>query len=406
MNRIQRLLLLLDGLSDRPHPALKDRTPLQAAKLPVLDKLAREGLCGVADPLPNGEIATTVQGSLAVLGYKPEDLRISRGVIEALGCDAKLNGEDVALRGNWACLDANGFLKDRRAGRIRKNREELVGVLENIREWNDNIVDVYLGTEHRTAIVLRGPGLSNRISGSDPGDHHPEHIPPRVPQPLDQKDPRSRKTAILLQRFEQSARTLLADHPVNLERAKNGLFPANALISREAGKLPDRLPDIKSPHLAGTIISGEKTLNGIARMIGMDFHTLPSMTGSLDTDLAGKFQQTGEMLEKKDLVLLHIKGTDIASHNCDPEAKKNFLMRIDTELGRFLEARDSQLRFAVTSDHCTSSITGTHLNDPVPVVLWGTGIEKDGVEGFDEKQLKQGGLGRFSLSDVWEKLMN
>ena len=405
MKIMPRLLLLIDGLSDRPHPLLDQLTPLQVATIPNLDRLAREGLCGQADPLPNGKTATTVHGTLAVLGYDPLHYPVARGVIEALGCGVNLTGEEVALRGNWACLDENGFLKDRRAGRIRDGTRELVQELKRIREWNDYHVDVFQSTEHRAVIILSGPELSDQISGSDPGDHHPSGIPPRIPQPLDQQDARARKTAELLQRFELSARNLLVEHPLNKTRSQGGLFPANAIISREPGKLSTTMQTLKRQSFSTSLISGENTLKGIACITGMDFRTLPSMTGNLDTDLTTKFELAAELLTKQDLVLLHIKGTDIAAHNRDPKSKRDFLMRLDQELGRFLEGQQSALRIAVTSDHSTSCITGTHLHDPVPVVLWGPGIEKDSVEGFDEVQVAQGGLGRFKLSKLWNRLM-
>ncbi len=400
-----RLLLLIDGLPDRPHPALEGKTPLQAADLPVFDRLAAEGCSGLADVTVRESTITTVHGTLAVFGYAPEKLQIARGVIEALGCELRLEDTDVALRGNWATFDRRGLLRDRRAGRIREGSEELARELKKIRFEEENTVEVHPSTEHRLVLLLRGPDLSEHINGSDPGDSHPSGIPPRIPQPLDNQDPLARKTARLLHQFEQEAHRLLDRHPLNLERTKIGLLPANAIISREPGKQTNlKTVTSRNRTVQATIISAEKTIHGIARILGFDFYHQPEMTANLDTDLAAKFACAGDFLHSQEVVMLHIKGADIAAHNRDPLAKRDFLQRIDFELGEFVDRYSGDLLITITSDHGTSSLTGVHLHDPVPVLHWGKGVQPDAVMVFDETQFKEGGLGRFALSELWEQI--
>jgi len=152
VQRIPRLLIIIDGMGDRPIVELGDKTPLQAANVPVLDSLAREGQCGVADPVKRGIVATTVLGTLAILGFDPLKHSIARGVIEAHGSGMKIMPGDIAFRGNWATLDDAGKIVDRRAGRIREGTKELASSLSGIK-IEDASVEVGAGTEHRVAVL-------------------------------------------------------------------------------------------------------------------------------------------------------------------------------------------------------------------------------------------------------------
>ena len=183
MQRIPRLLLIFDGMGDRPIVELGEKTPLQAANLPVMDQLALEGQCGVADPVRSGTVATTVMGTLAILGYDPLRFSIARGLIEAIGCGMKIMPGDVAFRGNWATLDDEGMIVDRRAGRIREGTKELSSSLCGLK-IDDVSLYVGSGTEHRVALVIRGFGLGDCLSGSDPGDNFLSGKKPRHPEEL------------------------------------------------------------------------------------------------------------------------------------------------------------------------------------------------------------------------------
>lgn len=405
---VPTLLLIVDGLADRPVRALGGRTPLQAALTPTLDRLAREGRCGLADPVAPGVVPDTAAGCLALFGQSP--LALKRGPVEAVGAGLDLSPGDVALRGNFATVDGEGQVVDRRAGRIRDGSAELAAALAEIdlpgelaREVE---VRVRATTEHRLAVVLHGDGLSSAIRGSDPGDGA---VPgePLVPRPVDPKDERAVETARALAIFEQEARKVLSEHPVNREREASGLPPANLILTRGAGRIHRLVPlEEAGVPLRLACISGDRTVLGLAGWLGAEVVTGASMTANLDTDLEAKFDAALQALRRSDLVALHLKGADIAAHDRRPDLKKEFLERLDRHLGELLERHPEPLRIAVASDHATLSESGQHAADALPVLVWGTGIEPDSVETFDEQTAGAGALQRFPLQLLLSRLFH
>jgi len=400
------LLVVIDGLADRPVRALGGRTPLQAAATPTLDRLAREGQCGIADPVAPGVVPDTAAGNLALLGQSP--LAMKRGPIEALGAGISIQQGDIALRGNFATLDEHGRVIDRRAGRIREQAAELAAALDRLQlpSGLDRELEVRVkaGTEHRLAIVLRGDGLSPAIQGSDPGEGAVPG-PPLVPEPLDPEDDRAVHTAAALALFEQEARRILGKHPINRQRAAEGLAPANTVLTRGAGRLHRLLPlEDGGLPLRFACIGGDRTLLGIARWLGGEAVSEESMTANLDTDLEAKVRAAARELRRNDLVVLHFKGADIAAHDQRPDLKMEFLEKIDRQLAWLLENVTGPLRLAVASDHATLSESGQHAADPLPILLWGDGIESDGVESFDEQSAAAGSLQRFPLQSLLGRL--
>jgi 2,3-bisphosphoglycerate-independent phosphoglycerate mutase len=399
------LLLVIDGLADRPVRALGGRTPLQAAETPTLDRLAKEGQCGLADPVAPGVVPDTAAGSLALFGQSP--LALKRGPTEALGAGVSLHSGDIALRGNFATLGENGHVIDRRAGRIRQDAEVLASAIDRLplpgglsREVE---VLVRPATEHRLGIVLRGRGLSSAIQGSDPGEGALPS-PALIPHPDDPEDAQAVYTANVLALFEQQARRVLKKHPINRKRCKEGLPEANAILTRGAGRVHRLLPlEEAGIPLRLCCISGDSTVLGLARWAGARTITGPEMTANLDTDLEHKFNVASRELQRSDLVVLHLKGADIAAHDQRPDLKVSFLERVDQGLAGLL-AWIGPLRVAVASDHATLSESGQHAADPLPVLIWGEGVEADAVETYDEQAAGSGELQRFPLQLLLSRL--
>ena len=406
--KVPTLVLCIDGLADRPVRALGGRTPLEAASLPNIDRLAREGRCGLADPVSPGVVPDTAAGSLAVFGQSPQALK--RGPVEALGAGIDLKAGDLALRGNFATLDEAGLIVDRRAGRIREGSRDLAAAIDRIALPGllaDEVeVLVRNSTEHRIAVVLRGEGLSSSIHGSDPGERA-GLVSPLTPRPVDPADERAAYTAGVLALFEQESRRALVDHPVNLERRERGLREANVLLTRGAGRA-HRLMQLEhggSPlHL--TCIGGDKTILGIASLLGAETVSTSGMTANLDTDLGAKFAAAAKALDRSDLVVVHAKGADIAAHDRRPDLKVAFLERLDAALGQLLQDRSGPLRIAIASDHATLSESGQHAADPLPILLWGDGFEADQVETYGEKAAAVGAMQRFPLQMLMGRLFD
>ena len=401
------LLVVIDGLADRPVRALGGRTPLQAAATPTLDRLAREGQCGLADPVAPGVVPDTAAGTLALFGQSP--LALKRGPVEALGAGIELRPGDIALRGNFATLGRNNQIVDRRAGRIREGTHRLAKAIDRLPLGGlaDEVeVRVKAATEHRLAIVLRGDGLSSAIQGSDPGDGA-AHGPPLAPRPVDPHDERAVETARILALFEQKARGVLAKHPVNRARKADGQPPANIVLTRGAGRIHQLIPlEEAGMPLRLTCISGDRTVLGLAALLGARTVSEPEMTANLDTDLGAKLDAAHQALKTQDLVVVHVKGADIAAHDQRPDLKVAFIEKVDRALGKFLKRHSEHLRVAVAADHATLSESGQHAADPLPVLIWGTQIEPDEVESFDELSVSAGGLQQFPLQMLLERLFD
>ncbi len=402
------LLLIIDGLADRPVRELGNRTPLQAARTPTLDRLAKEGQCGLADPVSPGVVPDTAAGSLALFAQSPQSLE--RGPVEALGAGLMLAANDVALRGNFATLDENGQVIDRRAGRIREEAAELADAIDRLslpKDVSGHVdVRVKIGTEHRLAVALRGEGLSAEIHGSDPGEGTLPS-PALTPRPKDPHNERAVYTAQVLALFEKAARDRLAKHPINRQRVREGLPPANVILTRGAGRIHRLIPleDAGLP-MRLVCISGDRTILGLASWLGASTVSSAEMTANLDTDLAAKFAAAARALRKNDLVVVHVKGADIAAHDRRPDLKAEYIEAVDAELGRLLETHAEKLRIAVASDHATLSESGQHGADPLPVLIWGPGVEADAVDQFDEQSTAAGTLGRFPLQLLLSRMFD
>jgi len=394
------LFLILDGLADEPNPALDYLTPLAAADTPTFDVLAELGGQGLVVTGHDPEVPpSTDQGLLALLGKDAMEFRLGRGLLEALGQGLPLMPGSIVFRGNLATEQADGMLVDRRAGRIRAGVGDLLKELSDVPLIGGVRGFVYPGHEHRTVVMLKGSGLSPEVSDSDPGGEAAIQRRLRV-EALD-GSPEAARTAAALEDLLTIASRVLSNHRHNEDREKKGLFPANCIITRGAASV-GRLPQRSHSPAGSALISGCATALGVARLVGMQAATTPEMTGNLDTDVAAKFRQALEMLKTRHFVAVHVKGTDIASHDQRPLEKRTFIERIDKELGLALrkhsEVADA-LRVVVSADHGTSCITGNHMTDPVPVLIstWQDASERGR---FDEESAEHGALGLIGPGEL------
>ena len=399
---IRTLMLILDGLADEPSAALGGATPLAASEIPTLRPGAAAGGPGLRPPAPPAgrRAASTHEGLWALLGGQGAADVPGRGLFEALGQQQYLPRDSVVLRGNLATLDEQGLLVDRRAGRIRDGLPELLAGLEDVKLKGAIRGMVLPGLEHRVLVVLHGPGLSSRISDTDPRTLG-EGTRPLTCRPLVETPEAARAAEALRQLLAVTAEHL-ADHPVNASRAAAGLPLANTVITRGAAALADRPGAHRHPDRSAMVAACLTTL-GIGRALGMQTVATAEMTANVDTDLDAKLAAAGRLLAEWSFVVVHVKGLDILSHDCRPEEKCRFLEAIDAALGRFLATRTDligSLRVVVTADHPTSSTTGEHMADPVPLLLarW-EGLGDDAVP-FDEVSAERGALGLLQPGEL------
>ncbi len=402
---VPTLFLILDGLADEPNPALGGKTPLAAAYTPVLRRLAGSGGQGlVMTGTDSGEPPETNEGILALLAdasLVPPQL--GRGLFEALGQGLPIPTGAVLFRGNLATVEQDGSILDRRAGRIRAGVEDLLADLHNVPLVAGITGRVFAGHEHRVVVMLQGPGLSAAVSDTDPGDEAKVQRV-RPPRALDES-PEATRTAEALRELLAFASKKLSAHPLNASRIEQGLPSANAIITRGAS-LAVRRPN-PAARANCAMVSGCSTALGVARWMGMQTASSQQMTGNLDTDLDAKFEVAGKLLEDLDLVAVHIKGTDIAAHDRRPLEKRDFIEAVDAALGRFLERHNQlsgTLRIVVSADHGTSSLTGNHLAQPVPLLLATYNSDSDDVEAFDEDSASHGALGLLKRGEIAELL--
>ena len=403
-DRPRSLFLILDGLGDEPIPSLGGLTPLQAAHTPTLRALAATGAQGLVE-LEWKDIHPNTSDAMAILlGLDDSPGDIGRGLLEAMGAAVSVPEPSVVLRGNLASVRPDGTISDRRSGRIRETAALLAG-LQRIPLPGGVRGFVLPGHEHRVTVVLHGQGLSSAVSNTDPGNRAPEWRMHRA-APTDDS-PEAMRTATALNALLDGVAQHLAEHPVNRERVAAGLPVANAVITRGPAHTDD-LEKLPTPQSRAALVSGCRTSLGVARLTGMQVATSPRMTGSLDTDLEEKFRAAETLLAAWDVVVVHIKGTDIAAHDKLPEAKRDFIEKVDAALGRFLKRMPTEpgLQVLVTADHGTSSVTGVHTQDPAPVLLATWRGETSEQADFDEQSATRGALGTIHGRELFDLLVH
>lgn len=392
------IIIILDGLGDRPHKQLNFLTPLEAAHTPNMNRLAERSMLGMVDPILPGLPVGTQTGTGLLMGLSPDQIsRLSRGVVEAMGVMGKLDHRDVAIRCNFATVKDEGErlrIIDRRAERIREGTIELEKILDSIELSNGVTARFHCATQHRAVLVLTGDDLSSKVTDTDPGSMADE-VFIRQCRSLAPGNPAADKTAAAVNEFTQKAHKLLAAHPLNKERARIGLLPANAILCRGAGKVDEFPSFISRLGLKASVVAGEYTILGLARLFQFEAHTSPAFTSLVDTDLGKKVELALSTLDHSDLAFLHVKAPDIFSHDKNPVGKKQFLERLDQFLQPILE-RD--LVIGITADHTTNSQTGNHTGDPVPSLIYSSSGRFDHMKEFGEQACMCGGLGRLNAN--------
>jgi 2,3-bisphosphoglycerate-independent phosphoglycerate mutase len=390
------IVAIADGLGDRPHPLLENQTPLEYAKTPNLDYLAKEGITGMMDLISPGIPVGTDMGHLILFGYQPEQYP-GRGPIEALGVGLEIKPGDVVLRCNFATVDEYGNVVDRRAGRIREKTAELAKAIDGLQLADGIELFFKPATEHRAVLILRGAGLSDKVSDSDPKAPN-DGKPYQQIEPLDSSE-EAKRTADILNLFLSVAHTRLSTHPVNLERQNEGKLPANFILTRGAGQMAQLTPITKELQMKGSCIAGESTVLGVAQLAGFKTLTHPSMTGNIDTNIELKARLAIEEIQDHNMVYVHMKAPDVKGHDNEPFEKAKAIEFFDQMVGQIFKQLPENTYLALAADHSTPCEVGEHTGDPVPVLIYGPSIRKDRTLLYNEMDCAYGGLGHLTGSD-------
>ena len=367
------VLLVADGLGGLPHPDT-GKSELETAHIPNLDALAGVSACGVTTPVLPGVTPGSGPGHLALFGYDPFKHQIGRGALEALGIDVELAPGDVAARGNFCTVDGDGLLLDRRAGRIptelsapiceRLDRIQLTGVQ----------VDVFPVQDYRFVLRMRGVGLSDAVTETDP---QVTGVIALAAKPL---KPEAQKTAALVNQFVSLAAQLISEE----ERA-------NMLLLRGFAQMPSLPPMGEVYRLNPAAIAAYPMYRGLARVAGMK--VIP--TGRTFADEVDTLR---ENWDKHDFFFIHYKPADTAGEDGDFDAKVRCLEELDPFIPAIRELEPDVLMIA--GDHSTPAIMAAHSWHPVPFLLHSKLTRGQGVPTFDEKACALGAIGSIPATSV------
>ncbi len=390
------ILLIGDGLGDRPVAELGSKTPLEAANKPNLDKLAAEGECGIMDPIAPGVRAGSDTSHLALLGYDPYKYYTGRGPFEASGIGMEVKQGDIAFRCNFTTMGDDFVVTDRRAGRINEGTHDLAVAIDGMM-IEDVTVFFKESVAHRCAMVLRGPGLGADITDTDP---HVENAKVHESHAIDPGDAASAKTARIVNEFVKRSYEILKNHPVNQARAAVGKHPANVVLPRGGGLAPHLTPINDRFNISSACVAETGLIKGVAQYVGMEIIDVPEATGGLDSDLIAMAKAIVKALDKHSFVLCNVKAADVGGHDASAQVKVELIEKLDEMIAYLMENTSDETYIAVTADHSTPVALKDHSGDPVAIAFWGPGVRTDEVIKYDERSCAKGGVLRIRGIDV------
>ncbi len=367
------IMLVIDGLGGLPDPKT-GKTELETAKTPHLDRLATEGICGVVDPVSPGITPGSGPGHLALFGYDPIRFLIGRGVLETLGIGFKLTDGDVAARGNFCTVDAQGMITDRRAGRITTDKcAELSRLLSGIKLEKVQLF-VLPVKEHRFSLVLRGDNLSAELDDTDPQKVGV------TPYPAKPTNAMANRTANIVNSFINQAKKVLAEY-----------HPANMILLRGFSKLPD-IPSMQEVYkLTPAAIASYPMYRGLAKLVGMKIF-------AADGGIKEEMRILDDCYNAHDFFYIHVKGADSAGEDGDFRRKVGVIEEVDSYLPQLLKLKPDVI--VVTGDHSTPALLKGHSWHPIPVLLHSPWCRTDATKEFSESACILGGLGRIPSTDI------
>jgi 2,3-bisphosphoglycerate-independent phosphoglycerate mutase len=377
-NDAKIVFLVMDGLGDI-RTVDSPKTPLEAARKPHLDALARDGLCGRSQPITYGVTPGSGPAHFALFGYDPlaEENDVGRGVLEVLGTGHELDANDIAIRGNFATIDANGILTDRRAGRIP--HEECIRICrklqDRITEIDGTKIVIIPVREYRFGVILSGPGLSPEVEETDP------QLTGKAPLPPVARTPEAKRTAGVIAKLVEQCDAVLADEP-----------KANTVLMRGISRKPSIETLQERTMLTPAAVAAYPLYRGVAKLCGMDL---------IDTGFSIKeeFDAVRSVYGKGyDFFFVHVKKTDSFGEDGNFEGKTKIIEEVDANLPLLLDLKPDVI--VVTGDHSTPCPLKAHSWHPVPFLIHSKVCGIDDTRAFSESECDRGALGVFPADAI------
>ena len=396
------LVILGDGMADRPIESLGGKTPLEYASTPKMDELSRKGEVGMVHTIPDGMKPGSDTANLSVLGYNPRQYYSGRSPLEALSIGVPMKDTDIALRCNIVTLSEEEavfeerHILDHSSGEI--STEECTVLLDAVRqELETEEFRFYAGTSYRHCLIWDQGEAAELVQPHDV-----------LGQVIGDKLPENPKLRDMMKRSYE----ILASHPINQKRKEQGLNPANCCWFWGAGTKPALFPFAEKTHKTGAMISAVDLLKGIAVGTSMKVITVEGANGGLNTNYEGKAQAAIDVLTKEnyDFVYVHLEGPDEMGHQGSVEKKVKAIENLDARIIRpiveGLEKAGEDFRMVILPDHPTPICLRTHTADNVPYLLYDSTRIQDHGWHYNEREAETTGFFIPEGHKLIDKLFN
>ncbi len=394
------LVFLADGMADEPLSELNGKTPLEVANTPSLDSLAKKGAQGTLLTIPKPFPSSSDAANLSVLGYDLAKNYCGRGPIEAARQDIELKEDEIAFRCNLITI-IDGILEDYSAGQIDpKSAEGLISLLNN--KLGNSKIKFYPGVSYRNLLILKGEEFSDKIGYHKPDSNQGKKWREVMPYSMESE---AEITVKLIKDLIEKSIEILKDAPANISRKENNKKPANCIWPWSPGRKPHFELFQEKYNKKGTVISAVDVILGIGKLTGMQAIKPDGATGFIDTNYGNKVEAAVKALKNSDFVYLHLEAIDECSHMGELDLKIEAIEAFDKRLVKpILEEVDDNVTIGVLPDHPVPIKLRKHTRTPVPFLISGKNVPKDGNTEYSEKTAEKGGLGHLDKYTFLETL--
>ena len=412
---MKHIIILGDGMADKAIEKLGGKTPLQFAKTPYMDMLAKMGRTGRLITVPEGYNPGSEVANTAILGYDLDKVYEGRGPLEAASIGYEMRPLDLALRCNIICVREDGTIKTHNGGNLStENAGPLIDLL-NEKLGSDRVKWVK-GIQYRHLLIIDGG--SKHIVCAPPHDHPNEAWRPLLVKPeagwenkREEGRMTAQETADLLNDLIIKSQDILLNAPLNIKRKAEGKDLANIIWPWSGGYRPamQTLSEIYPSVKSGAVVSAVDLIRGIGHYAGLDIIEVEGATGLWDTNYEGKTKAALDELKKKDFVFLHVEASDEAGHDGEVDLKVKTIENLDSRMiGPIYEevkTWDEPVCIAILPDHFTPVELRVHVGEPVPFIIYYPGIEPDDTQVYDEVSCVTGSYGILKLQEFMQTIM-